>query len=269
LNLPDTFPRSQPIPRDIAEALALARPRLGIFAHDAPRFYEEVRSTNDLAAAVGEHGGGEGIVIVADMQTAGRGRLGRSWSSPPGAGLYVSTVLRPNQQVASVVTLAAGVALVEGIAAATGLHAVLKWPNDVMVIDGPRKLAGILAEGHGAFVVLGFGINLRPAAYPPEVSARAASIEGELGRAADRGLVLAECLAALAARYDDMHGGRPGAVLDAWRRHARPLLGRAVEWTERDRARHGVAEDVDEGGALVVRTVDGTVRVISGEVRWT
>jgi BirA family biotin operon repressor/biotin-[acetyl-CoA-carboxylase] ligase len=272
LSLPDAVPRSQPVPRDIAEALAQAAPRLGRFGH-ALRFYEQLPSTNDLAATLAEQDAAEGAVIVADMQTAGRGRLGRAWSSPPGAGLYVSTVLRPRTDVVSLITLAAGVAIAEGVLASTGLRTALKWPNDVMVLPA-RKLAGILAEsGHGGAahpgcVVLGFGINLRPAAYPPDIAARATSIEGELGRPVDRGLVLIECLAALRSQYDDLHSGRRAAVLERWRGYARPLLGRRVEFDAGVSRTNGVAEDVDESGALIVRTAEGAVRVISGEVRW-
>lgn len=211
-------------------------------------------------------------MVIADTQTAGRGRHGRSWCSPPGAGLYVSLVMRPLRRAVPLLTVGAGVAVAEGIRAATGLAPTLKWPNDVYV--GPRKLAGILAEagaapGGAKHVVVGFGINLLPAAYPREIAERATSLEVELGRSVDRGTVLAECLAALSARYDDLQRGRPTTVLDAWRAFARPMLGRPVEWDGREGTRRGVAEDVDESGALVIRTESGPERVISGEVRWS
>jgi BirA family transcriptional regulator, biotin operon repressor / biotin---[acetyl-CoA-carboxylase] ligase len=268
LSLPDV-PRAQPLPPDLAAALAQAWPRLGLSTQIAPLFFDEVPSTNDVAGTLADGGSNEGTIVIADMQTAGRGRQGRVWASPPGAGLYVSIVLRPHAHAVSLVTLAAGVAIAEGIQAATGLATALKWPNDLMVPPAFSKLAGILAEGRRTAVVLGFGINLRRGVYPPEVAARATSIEGELGRAVDRGLVLAECLAALRTRYDEVQSGRGSAVIDRWRNYARPLLGRSVEWDSRDGVLHGVAEDVDDAGALVVRTPEGSVRVISGEVRWT
>ena len=255
----------------MAEAVARAAARIGRFGRDV-RWYAEASSTNDIAAALAEQGGAEGSVVIADAQAAGRGRHGRSWSSPAGSGLYVSVVLRPQEHATQLLTIAAGVALVEGIRAATGLVAALKWPNDVMIPAGVRgrdaKLAGILAEGGPSHVVLGFGINVTPAPYPADVAARATSLERELGRPVDRGALLIECLAALAARYDDVQRSRASGILDAWRAHARPMLGRAVEWDARDGVRQGVAEDVDGYGALLVRTGDGTVRVISGEVRW-
>ena len=242
------------------------------------QLHAELPSTNDRAAAEAARGAPEGLVVVAEAQAAGRGRHGRTWSSPAGAGLYVSVLLRPDARVLPLVTIAAGVALADGIRAATGLETMLKWPNDVQAGragggGAGRKLAGILAESgasdRGTHVVLGFGINVVPAPHPPDVAARATSLEAELGRPVDRARLLAECLAALAARYDDLKEGRAAGVLAAWRAYARPLLGRAVEWNDGGRVRRGTAEDVDARGALVVRTGEGAARVISGDVRWT
>jgi BirA family transcriptional regulator, biotin operon repressor / biotin---[acetyl-CoA-carboxylase] ligase len=240
------------------------------FAWDIHR-YDEVSSTNDVAAVFAAQGAPEGIVIIANAQTAGRGRLGRSWESPSRTGLYVSVLLRPVARAVPLLTIAAGVALVEGIATSTGLRATLKWPNDIYVSG--RKLAGILAEAGAAaggvsHVIVGFGINLRAGTYPPEVAARATSLAEELGCVVDDDALLSTCLAALAARYDDLQNGRSEAVLHDWREYARPLLGRPVEWDERGAAQHGVAEDVDATGALMVRTGSGVMRVVAGEVRW-
>jgi BirA family biotin operon repressor/biotin-[acetyl-CoA-carboxylase] ligase len=163
------------------------------------------------------------------------------------------------------------VALADGIQAATGLQPQLKWPNDVYI--GGRKLAGILAEAGTSksgvqHVVLGCGVNLMPAAYPPDVAARATSIESELGRPVDRGLLLVECLVALDSRYRDLQSRARATVIDRWRDRAVSTLGRRVEWDVAGVTRRGVAEDIDDTGALLVR--DGTMRtrVISGEVRW-
>ena len=258
------------VPPDITEALARAGSRLGPFGNHLS-WHEEVGSTNDLAAAAAEAGASEGLVVVANTQSLGRGRMGRSWSSPPGAGLYVSVVLRPGGSALRLLTIAAGVAIAEGVHAASGLQTCLKWPNDVYV--GSRKLAGILAEGGSSagavdHVVLGFGINIRRAAYPPDVVARATSLESELGRDVDRGLVLAECLAALSNRYGMLQHGAADEVIAAWRRRAALYMGRAVEWDVDGGSRLGRAEGIDATGALVVRVGDQVVRVISGEVRW-
>jgi BirA family transcriptional regulator, biotin operon repressor / biotin---[acetyl-CoA-carboxylase] ligase len=257
-------------PSDITEALARARSRLGLFENRLC-WYDEIGSTNDAAITAAEAGAAEGLVVVANTQSTGRGRVGRSWSSPPGAGLYVSVVLRPAGAALQLLTIAAGVAIAEGVHAASGLDASVKWPNDVQV--GSRKLAGILAEagssaGSVDHVVLGFGINILRAAYPPDVAARATSIESELGRAVDRGLVLAECLAALSNRYGMLRRDGAADVIAAWRRCAATQLGREVEWDEKGGSRQGRAEDIDATGALLVRIGDQIVRVISGEVRW-
>jgi BirA family biotin operon repressor/biotin-[acetyl-CoA-carboxylase] ligase len=136
---------SDAIPSDINEALTRAGSRLGPF-QGGLAWYESVASTNDLAGVMAEeHGAAEGCVVAANAQTSGRGRLGRSWASPPGAGLYVSAILRPARDVTPLITIAAGVAVADGVQVATGLSPCVKWPNDVYV--GPRKLAGILAEG--------------------------------------------------------------------------------------------------------------------------
>jgi BirA family transcriptional regulator, biotin operon repressor / biotin---[acetyl-CoA-carboxylase] ligase len=253
------------LPDDLAVALSRVAPRLGSIGREV-LWYPEISSTSDVAASRAESGTGEGLLVIADMQTAGRGRLGRTWASPPGAGIYASIVVRPSAGAARLLTLAAGVAVAEGIASATGLEPELKWPNDVHCQG--RKVAGILAERVADHVVLGFGVNVLQAVYPPEVRARATSLELELGRSVDRALVLGECLAALAARYRDLNEGRDGAVMAAWRKRAQAILGRRVEWDVAGASQRGLAERVDDDGALVVRTESGLVRVISGEVRW-
>jgi BirA family biotin operon repressor/biotin-[acetyl-CoA-carboxylase] ligase len=254
------------LPDELAAALAGAASRLDPIGRQV-LWYAETPSTNDVAAALADSGAEEGTLVLADMQTAGRGRLGRSWASPPGAGIYASVVLRPPGDVARLLTIAAGVALADGIARASGLEADLKWPNDVHR-DG-RKLAGILAERGAAHVVLGFGINVLRAVYPADVRHRATSIELELDRPVDRVLVLTECLAALASRYRDLIAGRGADVITAWRRRGASMLGRRVEWDVGGATQQGTAESVDDEGALMVRTERCVVRVISGEVRWT
>jgi BirA family biotin operon repressor/biotin-[acetyl-CoA-carboxylase] ligase len=258
------------LPDDLATALAMAGDRQGIFANRI-LWYAEVGSTNDVAAALADRGEPEGTVVVADAQSAGRGRHGRAWASPPGAGLYMSMLTRPAAHAVGLLTLAAGVAIAEGIQAATGLQPQLKWPNDIYM-EG-RKLAGILAEAGASsagvqYVILGCGINLMPAAYPPDVAARATSIESELGRPVDRGLLLVQCLTALDIGYRDLQSQASVSVIDRWRARAVSTFGRRVEWDVAGVTRQGVAEDIDETGALLVRDGATRARVISGEVRW-
>jgi BirA family transcriptional regulator, biotin operon repressor / biotin---[acetyl-CoA-carboxylase] ligase len=211
-------------------------------------------------------------VVVADAQTGGRGRRGHTWFSPPRSGLYVSVVVAPAtsrvdpQRATMLLTLAAGVALAEGIEAATGLTVSLKWPNDLLV--SRRKLAGILAENHSDTVVLGYGINVGATAFPPELGDRATSLESELGREIDRDQVLAATLAALERRYDDLVDGRFDAILDAWRRLAPGASGARVTWTTTAGTESGVTAGIDEHGALLVRVGDRIERIVSGEVNW-
>ena len=162
-------------------------------------------------------------------------------------------------------------ALAEGIAEATGLAVDLKWPNDLQV--SRRKLGGILAESSGAgdradTVVVGYGLNVLATAFPPELRDRATSLESELGRAVDRHQLLAETLAALSRRYEDLLAGRFDAILDAWRRHAPAASGAAVTWTTHAGTASGVTAGIDALGALLVK-VDGRIeRIVSGEVTW-
>lgn len=239
------------------------------------RWYPAITSTMDVAAAAVEAGAPEGVVIVADEQIVGRGRRGRAWSSPPAAGLYVSLVLRPahdesaDKRVLALVTLAAGVAVREAILRATGLSCELKWPNDV--VKEKRKLAGILAEGHSIgtpqqAIVLGVGINVLQAAHPPDVNARATSLEGELGRAVDRALLFEQTLLSLAAWYERLKRGEADDILQAWREASPSARGAPVEWV--DGQRRGVTAGVDEDGALLVKTETTVERVIAGELRW-
>jgi BirA family biotin operon repressor/biotin-[acetyl-CoA-carboxylase] ligase len=187
----------------------------------------------------------------------------------------VSAVLRPPPQAMPLLTMAAGLGVSDGVAAATGLQTYVKWPNDVCVAGRPpRKLAGILAEAGTSgervlHVVLGIGINVLPAAYPPDVAARATSLEGELGRAVSRPAVLAECLAGVWQRYSMLMSGRGEELLAAWRGRAAATFGRRVEWDDASGTRRGVARDVDASGALLVAGENGLVRLTAGEVRWT
>lgn len=244
-----------------------------MMSHDV-RWHRSVPSTMDIAAALATQGAAHGVVVAAEQQTAGRGRRGSPWQSPPGAGLYFSFIVRPTLQVPgpkpqaplSLLTLAAGVAVRDGIAAASGLQAELKWPNDLLVAK--RKFAGILAEGIAIgtpeqAVIVGVGVNLQPASFPPDVAARATSIEGELGRAVDRHTVLAAMLDALSARLAALDQNA-GDILQAWRAASPSAVGTGVEWD----GHRGVTAGIDDTGALLVKTASGVERIIAGELHW-
>ena len=263
------------LPADIASELVRSASRRGHIG--APVYYfAEIGSTNDEAARLAEHGAADGTTVIASAQTAGRGRFGRSWFSPPGAGLYVSVICR-NERAAPYLSLAGGVAVADGIGAATALPVEITWPNDIVIDAGfgrRRKLAGILAEASSSpeglhHVILGFGINLRPAAYPSEIADRATSLEFELGREVAAGPVLCETLAALSTRLSELAAGDPSALLARWRELAPSATGATVEWDTPDGCRSGKTAGIDDDGALRVR-VDGTTeRIISGTLKWS
>jgi BirA family transcriptional regulator, biotin operon repressor / biotin---[acetyl-CoA-carboxylase] ligase len=267
---------ADPLPRELAEGLHATAPRRAGFGEPL-HFFVETGSTNDVAARLAEAGAPDGTVVVARAQTAGRGRLGREWFSPPGAGLYISVVCR-DRAAAPYLTLGGGVAVAEGLRRATALPVEIKWPNDIVASratprEPRRKIAGILAEassgpGGVQYVVLGFGINLRPATYPAAIAACATSIETELGRPPDEGAVLGETLVALAETYGALAAGQVAGVLDRWRALAPGVAGSPVEWEDAAGLRTGTSAGIDETGALLVRTAQGLERVISGELRW-
>jgi len=250
----------------LQQLIAESRARLGLLASSI-RYFPTLASTNDVAASLKEYS-----VVLADAQTAGRGRRGHSWFSPSGSGLYVSLVVAPGRartdpaRATLLLTLAAGVALVEGLEQATGLVADLKWPNDLYVAR--RKLAGILAETSGERVILGYGINTAESAYPPELRDRVTSMESELGRRVDRHRVFVETLAALSRRYEDLLDGRFDAILDAWRRRAPSAIGARVTRSVGDVVEQGVTSGIDDRGALLVRIDDRIERIVSGELTW-
>ena len=272
---------SDPLPTELAEALAAAGARLSPLGGRVI-FFNTIGSTSDIALALAGGGNAEGAVVIADEQTAGRGRLGRRWFSPPGSGLYVSTVLQPSrastdpQRATSLLTLAAGLALAEAIEAVTSLRVDIKWPNDLLVAR--HKLGGILAEAVGverlaaqrgiASVVLGYGINIRSTAYPPDLRDRATSLETALGKPIDRAAMCVETVAAVSRRYRDLLAGRFDAILDGWRGRAPESRGVRVTWSTPSGPRSGVTAGIDDRGALLVRVGDDLETIVGGEVAW-
>ena len=272
-----------PLPNDFATALAATEAERGVFG--ARLFYfTDTGSTNDLAAAAADRGEAEGTTFVAAAQTAGRGRLGRAWFSPPGAGLYLSTIVR-RRSIVQWITLAGGVAVAEAIRVSTALPVEIKWPNDIVTFrggppagrgfsEGRKKLAGILAEASSGpsgvdRVVLGIGINLRSAAYPPEIADRATAIEVELGRPVDGGLVLAQVLARLNGVLGELASAGPPTLFQRWLDLAPSAQGTTIEWDGAGGPRRGVTAGLAEDGALLARTSEGLERILAGEIRWT
>jgi BirA family biotin operon repressor/biotin-[acetyl-CoA-carboxylase] ligase len=225
----------------------------------------ETTSTNDIGRLLAAAGAAEGATVVADHQTLGRGRLGRSWESPVG-GLWCSVVLRPpGDPSLGRLSLAVGVAVAEAIEAAAGVAAALAWPNDVVVRG--RKAAGILIEGAAGALVVGMGVNVAvpPGALTPDVARCAISLDAASGRPVHRATVLDALLDRLGRWYAAWLDGDAG-VIDAWRQRD-ALAGVPVVVTLQGERLEGTAEGPDHDGALRVRLRDGRIRrVLAGDV---
>jgi BirA family biotin operon repressor/biotin-[acetyl-CoA-carboxylase] ligase len=227
----------------------------------------QVGSTNDRARELAAAGEPEGLVVVADEQTLGRGRGGRVWHSAPGLGLYVSVVLRPRIPPAGIprISLVAAVAGADALREASGLPVRIKWPNDLVRIDPQgrkRKLGGVLTEGRAGIdgvrdVVVGMGINVNhaPEDFPPELRGRATSLRAEMGRPIGRSEVLKQVLRWLDQWYRAWTQEGIDPVLDAYRERAVDLSGRAVRVRggEESQAWDGVTAGLEDDGSLRVR----------------
>jgi BirA family biotin operon repressor/biotin-[acetyl-CoA-carboxylase] ligase len=230
----------------------------------------EIGSTNAALVQAAAAGEPEGTVLVAEHQVAGRGRLDRVWTSPPRAGLTVSFLLRPDVPAArrGWIPLLTGVALAEAVGEVTGVRASLKWPNDLLALDG-RKLAGILAESSGTAVVVGVGLNVSTTAA--ELPDGGTSLSGVTGGTVDRAPVLLGFLRAVERRYrrwtaalgDPVSSGLAADYL-AWS----STVGREVVVSLPDGSTlRGIAQAVDWDGRLVLSTADGVTQLASGDVR--
>ena len=231
--------------------------------------YETTDSTMDVAQRLAAAGEPEGSVVVAEAQGKGRGRMGRTWISPKGKGIYLSVILRPQLQLAEIpkITLVAAVGAARAVEAATGLKPEIKWPNDLLV--GGKKIAGILTELNAEinrvnYMVVGIGMNVNTPA--DKLPAHGTSLARELGEKVDRLEVARQLLAHLDRTYAQFIKEGMEPVLEAWRGFA-GFLGRRVRVAVEGRVLDGQALDVDPSGALLVRTDTGLVESVSaGEV---
>ncbi len=221
------------------------------------RWLPEVDSTNRYVMDEARAGAAQGLVVVADHQTAGRGRLGRKWVAPPGASLLVSVLLRPSIAAEGwhVLVMAAGLAMAEALQTTTGVVAGLKWPNDLLV--GDRKLGGILAEASGDALVVGIGVNIEWSEVPDDLTLIATACNLEGGVAVTRSVVLDEFLARYSARLGDLDASR--AAYEA----RLTTVGQRVRVEQTDGVLVGVARGVDELGRLLLVNDDGTVESIT------
>lgn len=235
--------------------------------------FPEVASTNTLAKELAQKGAPHGTVLIADMQTGGRGRMGRSFHSPAGSGIYLSVILRPQCHASRLMhlTCATAVAMCSAVEAATGLCPGIKWTNDL--VCGTKKLGGILTElslatdGNVSYAVVGIGINClqKPEDFPEEIQSIAASLSMVSERPVDRSAVAAEMIRALEQMSGELLTNQAG-IMDAYRKNC-ITVGREISVSCGDSLRHGVAESICDDGALTVRFSDGHLESVSaGEV---
>ena len=243
------------------------RPRPGTGPLEGPLVHlDSTGSTNDHARELALRGAPHGTVVVAEQQTAGRGRQGRTWSAPPGRALTLSAIVRLPGAALEQLPLAVAVAVCEACEGVAAVTCRIKWPNDVWIEN--RKAAGVLIEARplDGWAVIGIGLNVdtEPGEFPSELRDTAASLRSATGRRVDREDALDALLARLAAwlpRLED-----EGAVAGAFR--ARDALqGERIAWTTAGERQAGEARGIDDDGALVVFTDAGErVRLDAGEV---
>lgn len=237
-------------------------------------------STNDVAKELAAQGAAEGTVVVADEQTAGRGRLGRRWFAPPSTCLLCSILFRPDLAPAQArrLTMVCALAAADAIEAVAGLYVWLKWPNDLVIkyqmpnakSQAWRKLAGVLTEtgitgDRLEYVIVGIGINVNVGAEDlPALDPRATSVLAETGQTTDRAGLLAAMLAGVEQRYEALQKGT--SPHKEWAARL-ATLGHQVQATSAEETLVGVAESVDEDGGLLLRTTDGVLhRLVVGDV---
>ncbi|HEY3347452.1 MAG TPA: biotin--[acetyl-CoA-carboxylase] ligase [Nitrospirota bacterium] len=232
----------------------------------------ETDSTNTFASRLAAQGEPDGTVVLSEYQSAGRGRLGRKWISPPGVNIYMSVILRPEipPDEAPLATLMAAVALAKAVRGLYELDARIKWPNDLLI--GGKKAAGILTEMSAEpervrHIIIGIGIdvNMPAGEFPEELRGISTSVKLELGRESNRAELVRRLIAELEGGYADLRAGRRGNITAQWKELS-CTLGRMVRINTLRGERYGFAEDITEDGGLVL-TQDGEREVItSGDV---
>jgi BirA family biotin operon repressor/biotin-[acetyl-CoA-carboxylase] ligase len=253
----------------------LLRPRLRTrtLARTIYHFYS-VDSTNAFAARLIAHGRKvpDGTLVVAESQTAGRGRMGRSWHSETGTGLYLSLVLRPqvSPRLAPLFTLACAAALHDAVEGETGVEVDVKWPNDLLA--GGRKIAGILAEMQAEVdrvttLIVGAGLNVNQTGFPDEIAARATSLRIASGRPHSRIEILLRFLEQFEALLARFHQDGPSVITAEWTRVSSFAYGRRLRIGDGSRTIEGTTRGLNAFGALCVETAEGRIEeVYSGDV---
>lgn len=234
--------------------------------------YEETDSTNNQAKAAGEKEGSHGTLFVADKQTAGKGRRGRSWDSPSGSNIYMTLLLRPDLEPnqAAMLTQVMGLSVAEAIEGLYGCPVLIKWPNDVILND--KKVCGILTEMSAEmeavhYVVIGVGINVGQETFPEDVGGHAGSLKAATGKTVFRAQLIADVLERFEKHYGTfVEAGDLKGLQSAYANHL-VNIGRQALIQEPGNQYEALAEGIDERGRLLVSLPDGTKRAIyAGEV---
>jgi len=254
------------LPRLVREGLRTQTVGSGIVC------FRRATSTNDIGIYLAEHGCPDGLVVTAEVQSGGRGRLGRTWHSPAGTGLLFSVVLRPGLPLsgAQVLTFLGAVSAAKAIRALFRVPVALKWPND-LVLEG-KKMGGVLTELSAesdlirhAVIGIGINVNLPGREFPGPIRGTAVSVMEAAGRPVARVPLLRRILEEMDRRYAELGAGS-GRLVDEWRALT-PMIGRIVRVSHPSRVREGTVTGVDADGALLLRTPAGTVeRLLAGDV---
>ena len=234
--------------------------------------YDSLPSTNTEVARLATEGAAEGLSVMAEEQTAGRGRLQRTWLSPKGAGLYFSVLLRPKLPLHlwPLITFVAALAANDALEKGANLQTDIKWPNDLLA--GERKICGILSEtvdtSQGRAVVVGIGINLKTDSYPPELRDVATSVSEATGKDPEKDRVLGLLQEGLSRWYSLLHDSDgPQKILNAWVNRSSYGSGRTVDVINGESTFRGVTRGLESDGALRVETEsEGIVIVRAGDV---
>jgi len=237
-------------------------------------YHETVTSTNDIAMELSARKKDpEGIVVIADTQTKGRGRFGREWISPPGVNCYFTVILRPSvpQNDLTLFTLMAAIAVVSAIREFTGLKAEIKWPNDIL-LNG-KKTGGILTEARSArgrigLMAVGIGININMSLndLPEDIRAFSTSLAAESGKYFNRAGLLGKILKELERYYKILLKGNKRALINDWLR-LNSTIGNKVIVKDNDKIMSGIAENINESGELMIKLVSGKIETVrAGDV---
>ncbi|MGH9680159.1 MAG: biotin--[acetyl-CoA-carboxylase] ligase, partial [Candidatus Acidiferrales bacterium] len=257
------------VPDILAPRILRKRLPPGPFGKRIHHFFK-ADSTNSIAMALGEKGEPHGTIVIAEEQTAGRGRAGHAWHSEKTNGIYMTVLLRPPiaPQLAPLITLVAGLAAREAVLEETGIAPDLRWPNDLMF--GRKKFCGILTEMNAEqdqihFVAVGIGINVNHERVPQELSAIATSLRMETGRAHSRVELVARLLRHLDSYYNQFLTEGPKAIIARFSEVSSYARGKRVRIASAAETYTGTTEGLEPGGLLRVRREDGRVLpVIAG-----